>query len=362
MVKRHSNGPVLVRVDPRDEEVTAEVPSASRPWMRVVRLVLLLAGICGVGIYGYSTANQYVYQRYENWAFDQQISGHAPVTFLDFVREQTPLGAVIGSTAVPSAPVRNPASSVEPEHQIAAPAHGSLIGRLEIPRLNLSAMVREGVDGNTLSKAVGHVPSTALPGQVGNFAIAAHRDTLFRALKDIQQGDQVTFQTPDENYTYRIISMRIVRPSEVAVLRPDGGLRPAAAHLQEVSDRTPNAPDPRKVITMITCYPFYYVGSAPKRFIVQGELVSTSSVFPAGTQEARNLGPPKKLVKKRSKPRPSHQARVAEPRTNRGSSRIRADDASTRPAAATKRKHGLWHRLFHISTGPEAVRLVILDL
>jgi sortase A len=152
------------------------------------------------------------------------------------------------------------------------PIAGALLGRIEIPRLNLSAMVREGVDAATLSRAVGHVPSTSLAGDRGNFAIAAHRDTLFRGLKDIRSGDTVIFETSLQRYSYQVFSTRIVRPSEVSVLRPDGGFSSSVnGHLTEVADR------PSRLLTMITCYPFYYVGSAPQRFIVQARLVSSAA-------------------------------------------------------------------------------------
>ena len=142
------------------------------------------------------------------------------------------------------------------------------MGRLEIGRLNLSAVVRQGVDTKTLREAVGHVPSTALPGQAGNFAIAAHRDTLFRALKDIQLGDLVTFQSSHGLYNYQVVATKIVRPTDISVLGPDGGgiIHPA------------DGKTPKKLLTMITCYPFYYVGSAPKRFVVEAQLVNDTQL------------------------------------------------------------------------------------
>jgi len=94
-------------------------------------------------------------------------------------------------------------------------------------------VVREGVDTQTLSTSVGHVPSTALPGHLGNFALAAHRDTLFRALKDIKQDDVIKFQSPTRTFTYQVDGTRIVKPTDVSVLRPDG----------------------QELLTLITCYP-----------------------------------------------------------------------------------------------------------
>ncbi|HLH02117.1 MAG TPA: class D sortase [Bryobacteraceae bacterium] len=222
--------------------------------VRAVRLILFLAGICGVGYYAYAVADEYVYQNYENWTFDQQLAGGTHVTFLDYLR------AKAGLTNDGTLKVEGPAvagSSAAPH-----PALGETLGRVSISRLNLSAIVREGVDSGTLKTAVGHVPSTALPGQRGNFAIAAHRDTLFRALKDIRVGDVVTVQTSAGSYDYQVAGTKIVKPSDVSVLRSDGGgfvTTDSNTHL----------------LTMITCYPFYYVGSAPKRFIVEARLLSS---------------------------------------------------------------------------------------
>jgi sortase A len=220
----------------------------------LLRLFFLLAGLCGLSYYGYTLANEYVYQVYQNWAFDQEIAGHH-VTYWDWVMQKTPLGAWTGyhaPAAVKSLPAEHAASGAETPAEPPALTEGALMGRVEIPRLNLSAIVKQGVEQSTLSHAVGHVPSTQGPGAVGNFAIAAHRDTLFRVLKDIKQGDVVTFESTSGAFDYEVISTKIVKPTDVSVLRPDGS---------------------QKLLTMITCYPFYYVGSAPKRFIVTARLV-----------------------------------------------------------------------------------------
>ena len=122
----------------------------------------------------------------------------------------------------------------------------SLIGRLEVPRLKMSAIAREGVDVRTLRGAVGHVPGTALPGDEGNAAFAAHRDTFFGPLKGVRKGDEVIVTTRDGVHRYTVTSTRVVDPSDVSVLRPTGG----------------------RTLTLVTCYPFDFVGSAPSRFIV----------------------------------------------------------------------------------------------
>jgi len=124
---------------------------------------------------------------------------------------------------------------------------GGLIGRLEIPRLGVSVMVVEGVAVRDLERAAGHIPGTALPGQHGNVGIAAHRDTYFRPLAGIHTGDRMTVQTVDGLYAYRVVSTQIVRPEDAQVLYPTS----------------------RDSLTLVTCYPFYYVGPAPMRFIVR---------------------------------------------------------------------------------------------
>ena len=129
---------------------------------------------------------------------------------------------------------------------------GELIGRVDIPRLKLSAVVAEGDDDRTLGKAVGHLPDTPLPWQRrGNVALAAHRDGLFRKLEKIRLDDDVRIVTPRGEYHYRVKRTHIVDPDDVWVIAPTA---------------TPT-------VTLITCYPFSFVGNAPRRVIVQAELV-----------------------------------------------------------------------------------------
>jgi sortase A len=132
-----------------------------------------------------------------------------------------------------------------------APPAGTLLGRLEAPSVQLSATLLEGSDDATLSRGAGHIEDTALPGQGGNIGIAGHRDTVFRPLRRVHVGDALSLTTPDRIYRYRISKTSIVGPDDVYVLDPT---------------RDPT-------LTLVTCYPFEFVGHAPKRFIVQAELV-----------------------------------------------------------------------------------------
>lgn len=132
------------------------------------------------------------------------------------------------------------------------PAPGQVIGRIEIPRLELDAVVLEGVAERSLMGGVGHIPRTAFPGFPGNVGLAAHRDLHFRALRDIVLGDRIRMTTPSGTFEYRVSGTQIVEPDATWVL---------------------DAPPP-VALTLVTCYPFRYVGRAPKRFIVQAVPVS----------------------------------------------------------------------------------------
>jgi sortase A len=145
--------------------------------------------------------------------------------------------------------------SISPKGGPAAATDG-LIGRIEIPRLLLSAIVVEGINRTTLRRVVGHIPGTALPGEAGNVGLAGHRDTLFRGLKDLRIRDEIQFSTLSGEFKYLVESLRVVEPDNVGVLAPSG----------------------EKVLTMVTCYPFYYVGPAPKRFVVRARQVSPQTV------------------------------------------------------------------------------------
>lgn len=124
---------------------------------------------------------------------------------------------------------------------------GGPIGEIRIPRLHLTAMVVQGDSAAVLRLAVGHLAETALPGQSGNVVLAAHRDTFFRPLKGVRVGDLITLDTRGGAFTYRVASTAVVPPSDVRVLQPTG----------------------RHTLTLITCFPFAYLGSAPNRFIVR---------------------------------------------------------------------------------------------
>jgi LPXTG-site transpeptidase (sortase) family protein len=130
------------------------------------------------------------------------------------------------------------------------PRAGSAVAKLSIPRLNAVLYVVEGDDNGDLRRGPGHLIGTALPGQDGNCVIAGHRDTHFRVLKDIRRGDEILLSRDGQTFHYRVDEMSIVAPDNL----------------------TPLGPSHTPVLNLITCYPFYYVGSAPRRFIVHARL------------------------------------------------------------------------------------------
>lgn len=123
---------------------------------------------------------------------------------------------------------------------------GDIVGRLDIAERKISVVVLEGIEDDALGVAAGHVPGTSLPGSNGNVVIAAHRDTFFRELRNIDVGDRIQFSTPAGTYEYFVSNTEIVTPSETRVLESSG-------HAE---------------LTLITCYPFSVLGAAPQRFIV----------------------------------------------------------------------------------------------
>ena len=131
---------------------------------------------------------------------------------------------------------------------------GSWVARLDAPAVHFSATVLEGTDDATLAKAAGHIEDTPFPGQPGNVGIAGHRDTTFRAVRNLKLGDVLTLTTSGAVLHYRITWMKVVEPDDVYVLDPTR--KPA--------------------LTLVTCYPFQFIGHAPHRYIVRAELVGES--------------------------------------------------------------------------------------
>ncbi len=142
-----------------------------------------------------------------------------------------------------------------------SPKQGALLGSISIPRVGVSSVIVEGTDDRTLALSVGHIPGTAVPGGEGNVALAGHRDTFFRGLENIRAGDDILLTASGGTQLYQVESTRVVSPDDVYVLNDVG----------------------RPLLTLVTCYPFHYVGPAPKRFIVRA--------MPSSGKESADLAP-----------------------------------------------------------------------
>jgi sortase A len=175
---------------------------------RRVARVLLAAGLLALGYASYVVADARVYQATEQRRFDRARAG-----------------AIVAPALV----------------------GGGSIGEIRIPRLGLAAIVVQGDSPAILQRAVGHLVDTALPGELGNVVLAGHRDTFFRPLRGVRAGDRITLRTRNRDFEYLVESTAVVKPSDIGVLQPTGG----------------------RTLTLITCFPFSYLGSAPDRFIVR---------------------------------------------------------------------------------------------
>jgi len=129
---------------------------------------------------------------------------------------------------------------------------GDVIGEIQAPRVGLDAIVVQGDSRANLRRAVSHLTESALPGEHGNVTLAGHRDTFFRPLRDIRVGDEIRFKTPEKSFEYIVESIEVVDPTSIQVLEATTGYD----------------------LTLITCFPFHYVGPAPKRFIVRAREVN----------------------------------------------------------------------------------------
>jgi sortase A len=187
-------------------------------WQPVAALVLIGSGLAILGYCAFIRADSWIFQRREG----RELTHSAQTT--------SPTGR-------------------------AAPAPSGIVGRITIARLGLAAVITEGAGETVLRRAVGHVPGTALPGQPGNVGLAGHRDTFFQPLKDVRLNDIIVLATDGGEFCYRVVSTKIVDPRSVEVLDPTVG----------------------ETLTLVTCYPFRYIGAAPNRFIVRAERIRLHS-------------------------------------------------------------------------------------
>lgn len=249
--------------------------------MRIARhagLVLCIVGFLLTGYALYDVAGGKIYQAWRGRSLDRALDSLPP----------------------PAAPQR---ISYEP---------GSALGRLEIPRIGLSVVVLEGSDTSTLRLGVGRLRNSSLPGEPGNVVLAGHRDTFFRSLREIRQGDRISLRTAQGTFPYTVEWTSVVNANETRVLLPTSS--PA--------------------LTLVTCYPFYYIGSAPQRFIVR-------ALPPGAMTTAVPAPPPSRPSPFAAPPRPAARPAVAKadvpPATPPGDTPVEPEPASPPRKSAIKR-------------------------
>jgi sortase A len=225
--------------------------------LRLVEIVLCVAGISLLGFVLGESLLRWDYQAQQERALERgpAVSVGADEPAIAVAPE--PAAAVVVDRSEP----RVKESQVE---RAAAPApiikkkrmppavDPTALGRIEIPRLGVAAIVKEGSDEGTLARAVGLVRGSARPGELGNMVLAGHRDTFFRPLRNIKVNDRIRMIVPPNTYEYEVQSLRVVAPEETSVLDSKG--------VEE--------------LTLVTCFPFRFIGPAPDRFIVSATRVN----------------------------------------------------------------------------------------
>jgi sortase A len=225
-----------------------------RPWFRRAEFLFCLIGIGLLSIFLGAELHSLLFSRIALLQFDAaKAKQNGKLTGIDLSTEAKPVDFSLWGEARIKAYRASLALKLDPP-----------IAVLRIPKLHLTAPIFNGTDDVTLNRGVGRIQGTTMPGEGGNFGVAGHRDGFFRGLKDIAQGDLIEVDMPGEKDTYVVESMQIVEPKDVGVLEPW----------------------PVATITLVTCYPFYFVGDAPQRFIVKASLRNRDLL-----QQARTLMP-----------------------------------------------------------------------
>jgi LPXTG-site transpeptidase (sortase) family protein len=230
-------------------------------------LLLFLIGCFALGYYAYDILDARYFQDEQSRQFDQALSNAHDDSAISPPSSKSPaeelraeaLADLKSREKQPSTPPKMPAfaesaSANEPKQPETA-AGNIPLGRIEIASVGLSAMIQEGTSNRTLQRGVGHIAGTALLGKSGNVGLAAHRDTFFRKLRDIKSGDDIKLTTLAGSVMYRVELISIVEPEDSRVLADSG----------------------ENTLTLVTCYPFSYIGPAPKRFIVRARQISSAS-------------------------------------------------------------------------------------
>jgi sortase A len=190
------------------------LPTRNQAFLRWTQRIFFITGVLALGYVGLTLLDARLYQVSAKRSLEHQI---------EVAKDQT---------------------ATQPRPAI---KKGDVLGRMDIPRLGVSVAVLQGTNSRILRLGAGHIEGTPFPGEAGNSGIAGHRDTFFRELKDIRKNDEIQLQTATGLFHYEVDWAKVVAPEDVSVL----------------------SPSTESALTLVTCYPFYLVGPAPKRFVVR---------------------------------------------------------------------------------------------
>jgi sortase A len=218
------------------------LPTSTRSVLRWIPHFFFIVGIFVLGYVAITLLSARLYQARESHRFEQALNER---------KSATPSSGSDSLKSSPTSVGASPQDRSPIEGRTTVPARPAL-GRITIPSIGLSSMILEGIDQKTMQRGVGHIPGTALLDQPGNVALARHRDTFFRTLRKIRKNDEITVETLEEAYRYRVDFTQVVAPDETEVLNGSGDT----------------------ILTLVTCYPFSFVGPAPQRFVVRAHRIS----------------------------------------------------------------------------------------
>jgi sortase A len=213
-------------------------PPPARSFLRWTPHLFFIVGILAVGYVAVALLDARFYQARASRGFEQAVKA----------RRSAMLSSSEGSNSPPARPSQPAAAATEGREIFLGRAPW---GRIEIASIGVSSMILEGVDQATLRRGIGHIPGTASPGQAGNVVLAGHRDTFFRTLHNIHKDDEITLQTLDGSYRYRVDFTQVVAPEYTKALDSSDGA----------------------ILTLVTCYPFSFMGPAPQRYIVRAHRI-----------------------------------------------------------------------------------------
>ena len=229
--------------------------------LRWLEIVCWCVAVLAIGAYSLVYLDRTVYQAYEQWSFEQTLEhkrANVPGFLFHFLhtrgeyRESSEPAGSYGQLR------REAEAAVKPVPRPALGA-GDPIGRIQIPRIGMQAMIVESTTNDALRRAVGHIEGTALPGDSGNIALAGHRDTFFRGLRDVRKDDIIRIDTLDGSWAYQVESTKVVEPDDLKVLSASAS----------------------PTLTLVTCFPFNYVGAAPHRFVVRAREIEPATLKPS---------------------------------------------------------------------------------